>query len=74
MVWRRLGGVGVQDPLPVGPVLSQRDQAFDALKTLAEVLGPVVWAQVVGMVEELLPQKPASLSLPPHACGNDSPA
>ena len=36
----------VQDPLPVGPVLSQRDQALGALKMLAEVLGPVVGPQV----------------------------
>ena len=36
---------------------------------VAEVLGPVVGAKVVGMVEELLPQKPASLvpATPTHA-------
>ena len=61
---------GVQDPVPVGLVLSQRDQALHALKVLAEVLGPEVGPQVVGMVEGLLPQKPASLvpaTSPTHA-------
>ena len=57
------GRGGVQDPLPVGPVLSQRDQALNALKMSEEVLGPVVGAQVASMVDGLLPQKPASLPL-----------
>ena len=54
------GQGGVQEPLPPGPVLSQRDQALGALKVLVEVVGPVVGSQVVGLVEGLMPQKPAS--------------
>ena len=53
------GKGGVQDPLPLGPVLTQRDQAFNAWKALVEVLGPVVGPQVMGVVEGLLSQKPA---------------
>ena len=56
-----------QDPLLVGPVLSQRDQPLNASKMLAEVLGPVVGAQVVGSVEGLLPQKPPVPVTPTHA-------
>ena len=63
------GKGGLQEPFPVGPVLSQRDQALNALKMLAKVLGPVVGAQVVGMVEGLSSQKPASPvpATPSHA-------
>ena len=52
---RSAGQGGVEEPLPPGPVLSQRDQALCALKALVEVLGPV-GSQVVGLVEgSLLP-------------------
>ena len=46
--------------MPPGPVLSQRDQALGALKALVQVLGLEKGSQVLGLVERLLPQKPAS--------------
>ena len=69
------GGVGaagfqrVEDPLPPGRVLSQREQALGALNTLIQVLGPENGPQVIGLVEGLLPQKPASPvpTTPTHA-------
>ena len=51
---------GMEEPLPPGPVLSQRDQALGALNALIQVLGPEIGPQVKGLVEGLLPQKPAS--------------
>ena len=35
-------GEGIQDPLRVGPVLSQRDHALVALKLLVDALRPGV--------------------------------
>ena len=63
------GQGGMEEPLPPGPVLSQRDQDLGAPKALVEVLGPVVGSQVMGLVEGLLPQKPASPvpATPTHA-------
>ena len=54
------GFQGVEDPLPPGRVLSQREQALGALNTLIQVLGPEIGPQVEELVEGLLPQKPAS--------------
>ena len=59
-----VGEGGVQDPWPVGPVLSHRDQALNALKVCVEVLGPQVGPQVIGMVEGCCPRSPPSLFLP----------
>ena len=63
------GQGGVEEPLPPGLVLSQRDQALGALKALVQVLGLEKGSQVMGLVEGLLPQKPASLvpATPTHA-------
>ena len=69
------GGVGtavsdcVEEPLPPGRVLSQRDQALGALNALIQVLGPEKGSQVKGLVEGLLPQNPASPvpTTPTHA-------
>ena len=60
---------GVEEPLPPGSVLSQRDQALGALKALVLVLGPEKGSQVMGLVEGLLPQEPASPvpATPTHA-------
>ena len=62
----RSGGIG---PVPPGPVLSQRDQAVSALRALVGLLDPAVGAQVRGLVEGLLPPKPASPApaTPTHA-------
>ena len=63
------GQGGAEEPLPPGPVLSQRDQALGALKALLQVLGPEKGSQVMGLVEGLLLQKPASPvpATPTHA-------
>ena len=63
------GPKGVEKPLPPGRVLSQREQALGALDALIQVLGPVAGPQVQGLVEGLLPQKPASPvpTTPTHA-------
>ena len=53
----RSGGSG---QVPPGPPPSQRDQAVSALRASVELLDPVVGAQVWGLVEGLLPPKPAS--------------
>ena len=60
---------GVEEPLPPGRVLSQREQALGALDALIQVLGPEIGPQVEGLVEGLLPQKPASPvpTTPTHA-------
>ena len=60
---------GVEEPLPPGRVLSQREQALGALDALIQVLGPEIGPQVRGLVEGLLPQKPASPvpTTPTHA-------
>ena len=60
---------GVEEPLPPGRVLSQREQALGALNALIQVLGPEIGPQVKGLVEGLLPQKPASPvpTTPTHA-------
>ena len=60
---------GVEEPLPPGRVLSQREQALGALDALIQVLGPEIGPQVKGLVEGLLPQKPASPvpTTPTHA-------
>ena len=55
-----VGQGGVEEPSPPGPVLSQRDQALGALEALVLVLGPEKGSQVMGLMEGLLPQKPAS--------------
>ena len=57
---------GVEEPLPPGRVLSKREQALGALDALIQVLGPEIGPQVKGLVEGLLPQKPAS-PVPTHA-------
>ena len=38
------GFQGVEEPLPPGRVLSQREHALGALNTLIQVLGPEIWA------------------------------
>ena len=43
-----LGQGGVEEPLPPGRVLSQRDQVVGALKALVQVLGPEKGSQVMG--------------------------
>ena len=60
---------GVEEPLPPGRVLSQREQALGALNALIQVLGPEIGPQVKGLVEGLSPQKPASPvpTTPTHA-------
>ena len=60
---------GVEDPLPPGRVLSQREQALGALNALIQVLGPEIGPQVNGLVEGLLHQKPVSPvpTTPTHA-------
>ena len=71
----RGGGVGavglggLEEPLPPGLVLSQRDQAFGALQALVQVLWPEKGSQVMGLVEGLLLQKQASPvpTTPTHA-------
>ena len=62
----RSGGTG---QVPSGPPSSQKDQAVSALRALVELLDPVVGAQVRGLVEGLLPPKPASPApaTPTHA-------
>ena len=69
VVLRRLVRAEVEEPLPPGPVLSQRDQALGALKALVQVLGPEKGSQVMGLVEGLLLQRPASPvpATPTHA-------
>ena len=50
-------------------LLGEREQALGALDALIQVLGPVAGPQVRGLVEGLLPQKPASPvpTTPTHA-------
>ena len=61
----RSGGTGQ----PPGHPPSQRDQAVSALRALVGLLDPAVGAQVRGLVEGLLPPKPASPApaTPTHA-------
>ena len=63
------GPKGVEEPLPPGRVLSQREQALGALDALIQVLGLEAGPQVRGVVEGILPQKPASPvpTTPTHA-------
>ena len=42
------GSQGVEEPLPPGRVLSQRDQALGALDASIQVLGPEIGPQVKG--------------------------
>ena len=53
----------------LGVSLSQRERALGALDALIQVLGPETGPQVRGLVEGLLPQKPASPvpTTPTHA-------
>ena len=62
----RNGGTG---QVPSGPPPSQRDQAVSAQRALVDLLDPEVGAQVKGLVEGLLPPKPASPApaIPTHA-------
>ena len=62
----RSGGTGQVPPVPPP---SQRDQAVSALRALVGLLDPAVGAQVRGLVEGLLPPKPASPApaTPTHA-------
>ena len=55
--------------VPSGPPPSHRDQAVSALQVLVGLLEPAVGAQVRGLVEGLLPPKPASPApaTPTHA-------
>ena len=62
----RGGGIG---QVPSGPPPSHRDQALSALQALVGLLEPAIGAQVRGLVEGLLPPKPASPApvTPTHA-------
>ena len=62
----RGGGMG---QVPAGPPPSHREQAVSALQALIGLLEPAVGAQVRGLVEGLLPPKPASPApvTPTHA-------
>ena len=55
--------------VPSGPPPSHRDQAVSALQALIGLLEPAIGAQVRGVVEGLLPPKPASPApaTPTHA-------
>ena len=66
--WVGVEGLGRYLLVPPPPP-SQRDQAVSALRALVELLDPVVGAQVRGLVEGLLPPKPASPApaTPTHA-------
>ena len=50
---------GVEEPLPPGRVLSQREQALGALNALIQVLGPELGPQFKGLVDQ-------PLQFPPH--------
>ena len=64
-----VGRSGRTGQVPSGPPPSQRDQAVSALRALVELLDPEIGAQVRGLVEGLLPPKPASPApaTPTHA-------
>ena len=55
----------VEEPLPPGPVLSQRDQALGALKALVQVLGPEKGSQVMGWWRGYCPRNQPHQFLPP---------
>ena len=62
-----VGSEGVEEPLPPGRVLSQREQALGALNALIQVLGPEKGSEVKGLVEG---SSSSVVSLPSQVSGH----